>query len=76
MSDDKIRLGGMALLNGVLVHANHKHRVVKLDEDSCAAELKRGRNALLLKVDQGGGPWGFALRVEDPEGDLEFVLPE
>ena len=65
-SDDGIK----AWVNGALVHKNFQRRVVTPDEDRFQVELKEGRNPVLLKIDQGGGPWGFCFRIDDPEEKL------
>jgi hypothetical protein len=71
-SDD----GAKVWIQGKLVHQNHTHRVVTQDQDRFEVDLVPGANVVLLKVDQGGGPWGFCFRIDDPEGVLEYGLPE
>jgi dienelactone hydrolase len=58
-SDDGVRIW----LNGDLVHDHLVARGVRPDEDLVAVTLKEGGNSLLVKVEQGGGGWGFILRV-------------
>jgi hypothetical protein len=71
-SDDGVKVW----INGRLVHQNHEHRMLTPDEDRFEADLREGRNRVLIKVDQGGGPWGFSFRIEDPRDEIEAVLPE
>jgi hypothetical protein len=64
-SDDGYRFW----LNGELVAENKVDRGVVVDQDSHPITLKAGRNALLLKISQGGGGWGFCLRLTDGAGN-------
>ena len=57
-SDDGIRIW----LNGKLVHDNLVERDLRTDEDRVAVDLCEGDNTILVKVEQGRGDWGFALR--------------
>ena len=63
-SDD----GVVCWLNGQKVHANDTARPLQVDEDSAEARLQAGANKLLLKIAQGGGDWGFCLRLVDRQG--------
>lgn len=71
-SDDGVKVW----LNGELVHEQHVHRPLKLDQDVVDVDLARGWNRILVKVDQGGGDWELSLRISNPEGTaitpLEF----
>lgn len=58
-SDDGIKMW----LNGELVHENLVGRGIRADEDVVAVSMRKGENNLLVKVEQGGGSWGFCLRV-------------
>ena len=49
-------------LNGELIHINHRPRIIEIDDDYLRLKLNKGKNLLLLKIDNGGGRWGFALR--------------
>jgi CubicO group peptidase (beta-lactamase class C family) len=57
-SDDGVRIW----LNGELVHENLVNRGVNKDQDRVAVELRKGDNTILVKIEQGHGGWGFALR--------------
>lgn len=63
-SDDGI----VAWVNGEKVHAMDAARPVAVDQDVVKVRLKAGSNALLLKILQGSGDWGFCCRVTDPDG--------
>jgi len=67
-SDDGVRIW----LNDNLIHNNPAYRGAYPDQDKVQAELKRGWNKLLIKVQQGGGGWGYYLRFVDPEGKLSW----
>ncbi len=60
-SDDGIKV----ILNGIVVHNNKVYRMLLLDNDVVDVVLKKGWNRLLLKIDQGGGGWGFSARISD-----------
>jgi len=63
-SDDGVK----CWLNGRLAHANNADRPMRVDEDRADARLQAGRNTILLKILQGGGDWGFCLRLTDRQG--------
>ena len=50
-------------LNGRRVHLHRQGRGLTIDEDHVPVQLQAGVNRLLLKVDQLGGSWGFAVRL-------------
>ncbi|MBI4327375.1 MAG: serine hydrolase [Chloroflexi bacterium] len=57
-SDDAVRVW----LNGKLIHENWIPRPVRHDDDLVEFRLQKGRNQLLLKVQNMQGDWGFACR--------------
>ena len=59
-------------LNGRKVHHIARDRALNLDSDRFDLPLQAGANRLLVKVDNGTGYWGFALRVFDGEGQRRF----
>lgn len=63
-SDDTLSIW----LNGKRVHHHDVSRGVTFDEDKVDAHLQKGTNSLLLKVCQGGGGWGFVVRIVDKNG--------
>ncbi len=63
-SDDGIKVW----CNRALVHDHQATRAVLLDEDACSVRLRKGANDVLVKITQGGGGWGFCLRVADELG--------
>ena len=60
--------GIKAWLNGALIWDNHLPRGAERDQDWIRVSLKEGTNLLLLKIDQGGGRWGFYARFLDLAG--------
>jgi hypothetical protein len=58
-SDDGVKVW----LNGELVHENWVIREVTEDDDHVRASFKKGKNQLVLKIQNGVGPWGFCCRV-------------
>ncbi|MBM3211559.1 hypothetical protein FJZ33_05020 [Candidatus Poribacteria bacterium] len=75
-SDDGVKVW----LNGQIVWTNPSPRSLQIDQDIVPIELKKGRNRLLFKVDQGDGNWGLAARITDENGqaldDLQYIRPD
>ncbi len=69
-SDDSARVW----LNGSLVHEVIGDRGVDPEGDRFPLDLEAGANRLLVKVDNGMGGWGFALRVFDAAGRDQLKL--
>lgn len=69
-SDDGIKIW----LNGELVHEKLEQRGVQKDQDIVEVPFREGDNTLLIKVEQGGGGWGFVLRVVETFLTGEFDL--
>lgn len=64
-SDD----GAAVWVNGQRVHhLVTPGRGLEPDSDHFAVPLRAGKNQLLVKVENGSGGWGFALRLLDREG--------
>ncbi len=68
--DARVHLGsddGVAVwINGKQAHHNPVDRSLTLDEDSFEVNLKAGVNRCLIKVSQGVGLWGIAMKVLPP----------
>ncbi len=60
-SNDGIQL----FLNGKRVYKKYAKRSLILDEDEVYLDLKKGKNILLLKIDQNKADWGFSFRLPD-----------
>jgi hypothetical protein len=61
-------------VNGRRIHLVNAARGLTVDQDAVKARIEAGRNKILLKISNGGGDWGFAFRITDPEGKpLEFA---
>ncbi len=54
-SDDGIKVW----VNDRLIWSHHVHRPVRSAEDVIALPLVKGRNKILIKIENGYGPWGF-----------------
>jgi len=54
-SDDGIKVW----VNDQLIWSHHVHRPVLSAEDVIALPLSKGRNKILIKIENGYGPWGF-----------------
>ncbi len=55
-------------MNEKLVHSCEQIRSVAPGEDCVPATLLKGWNVLLMKLEQGEGPWGACIRVRTTEG--------
>lgn len=64
-SDDDI----IIWLNGEIVHKNFVSRPCAPDQDKVNVKLRAGVNRILCKVLNGGGDWGFSVRITDPNGN-------
>lgn len=67
-SDD----GVAVWLNGKEVHRNDAHRGVVPGDDIAIARIQRGKNQLLVKIENGGGNWGFCVEPVDVHKWLTF----
>jgi len=63
-SDDAVAIW----CNGVRVHKNFVARGVSIDEDKVKVHLRKGKNRIVVKVSQGGGDWGFCVRLAKKDG--------
>ncbi|MBM3500280.1 MAG: hypothetical protein FJX74_16610, partial [Armatimonadetes bacterium] len=63
-SDDALRVW----LNGQLVVGKLVLRPPAPDQDATPLTLQGGENVLLVEVSNGGGGWGFYVRLENPDG--------
>ena len=59
-------------VNGQEIYRVHTHRGANPGEDLILANIKKGENIILVKVDQIGGGWGLYMHVVDREGILQF----
>ncbi|MEN8117779.1 MAG: hypothetical protein ABFS16_12410, partial [Bacteroidota bacterium] len=59
--------------NGEMILKVHKPRTVNVDDEYLKLKLKKGKNLLLLKIEQGFGGWGFVLRPVDNKTAWEQV---
>ncbi|MFZ4795016.1 MAG: DUF4838 domain-containing protein, partial [Blastocatellia bacterium] len=55
--------GGRAWLNGEQVWDRPEARGLKVDDDQILVRLRKGRNSLLLKIEERGNKWEFCARL-------------
>ena len=55
--------GGRAWLNGEQVWDRPEARGLKVDDDQILVRLRKGRNSLLLKIEERGNRWEFCARL-------------
>ena len=68
--DDKVMILGLGTNDGCRVWLNGEQildvpteRGLSVDDDLIPVSLKKGKNTLLLKVEERGGSWGFCARL-------------
>jgi hypothetical protein len=69
-SDDAIKVR----LNGKLIHENGVQRPCTKDSDLVPVTFRRGRNFLVLKIQNGTADWAFSCRLLGPEALAERLL--
>ncbi|UCH33364.1 MAG: hypothetical protein JSV65_12370 [Armatimonadota bacterium] len=60
---------GHLWVNGESVWQLRETRGWDYDSDVVPVRLRAGCNELLLRVGNGGGDWGFSLRLTDAQGE-------
>lgn len=67
--------GLQVFLNGEKIHQMHPRngRWLQADNDYIPVQLKAGQNNLMLKVDEGGGDWGFIARFLDYDSTIADI---
>ena len=58
-SNDGVKLW----INGKLVHVNQIARKAEPNQDIVTVNMKKGKNDILIKIDQTGGGWGFYFTI-------------
>ncbi len=71
-SDDGVKVW----INGEVVIDHQLDRMLRLEGDRAEVKLKQGANPILVKVEQGIGDVGFAVRFVAPPEDLKYALPK
>lgn len=66
-SDD----GVTAWLDGKQIHRADVMRAAVRDQDRVPVTLTAGVHSIVLRIDQGGGGWGFFFRISGPDGKAE-----
>lgn len=69
-SDDGVKMW----VNGRLVHENWVGRSVSKDNDIVTIKLKKGKNQILIKVQNMQGAWGFCCRMLSKESLKEKLI--
>jgi hypothetical protein len=63
-SDDGYKLW----INHQLVAEVHEYRAMEMDQETHKVKLNKGKNLILIKVDQDTGEYQFMLRVVGADG--------
>jgi hypothetical protein len=67
-SDD----GAKVWINGKLVYNEHAWRALGWDGDVIEADLKKGKNTILVKVEDKWLDWSMMMRVMDMDNEIEL----
>lgn len=65
--------GAKMWVNNDVVYNRHVARNAILDQEILKVKLKKGKNKILVKVENLGASWGLYLRVIDPTNELKIV---
>ncbi len=65
--------GAKMWINDKVVYNRHAARNAIADHEILTAELKKGKNKILVKIENIGASWGLYLRVVDPKEELEII---
>jgi len=68
-SDD----GAKVWINGNLVYNEHAWRALGWDGDVIEADLKKGKNTILVKVEDKWLDWSMMMRIMDMDHEIEIV---
>ncbi len=67
-SDD----GAKVWINGELVYNKTIWRGAVQDEELLDVNLKKGKNTILVKIENNIGGWGLIIRIVDPKNELKY----
>ncbi len=74
--DVKITLGSndgaKMWINKEVVYNKHAGRNAVADEEIFNVKLKKGKNKILVKIENLGASWGLYLRIIDPDNELKI----
>ena len=63
--------GAKMWINKEVVYNKHAGRNAVADQEVLTVKLKKGKNRILVKVENMGASWGLYLRIVDPENELK-----
>ncbi|GAG85173.1 unnamed protein product [marine sediment metagenome] len=64
--------GSKMWINNEVVYNKHAGRNAVADQEVLTVKLKKGKNKILVKIENLGASWGLYLRIVDPENELEI----
>ncbi len=65
--------GAKVWVNGEVIYSEHIPRVAIADQIFLDANLQKGKNTILVKIENLGASWGLYLRLVDPKGELKVM---
>ncbi len=63
-------------INNGVVYNKHVGRNAVANIEMLTVKFKKGRNSILVKIENLGTNWGLYLKVMDPENELDFEIFE
>jgi hypothetical protein len=65
--------GAKMWLNNKVIYNKHAARNAIADQEIFTVNLQKGKNKILVKVENIGASWGLYLRVVDTKNEIEFI---
>ena len=65
--------GAKMWINNEVVYNKHAARNAIADQEMLTVKLTKGKNKILVKIENLGASWGLFLRVINPKNDLEII---
>ena len=64
--------GAKMWINDAIIYNKHTGRNAVADHEILIVKLKKGKNKLLVKVENLGASWGLYIRIIDPKNELKI----
>jgi uncharacterized protein len=65
--------GAKMWINNEVIYNKHVARNAVADQDLLSVKFNKGKNKILVKIENIGASWGLYLRIVDPKDELEFI---
>jgi hypothetical protein len=68
--------GAKMWINNAVVYNKHAARNAVADHEILSINLKKGKNTILVKIENIGANWGLYIRLIDPKNELKIKMFE